>query len=162
MLHELLALLHRRFLEWSRSTAGPPRILSELFLLILQLYEQIWRYLEVAQNFYFELAQGDRNSRMESCPWLRLLLALGTLATQYLAHNLDTEHLVKLLGETHGTQHLIWHTLLCTSICYIYTTGNNFLTQTVCQLKILFTASPHYQRNNSATPLRFRKQSCAK
>ena len=91
---------------------GPPRILSELFLLILQLYEQIWRYLEVAQNFYFELAQGDRNSRMESCPWLRLLLALGTLATQYLAHNLDTEHLVKLLGETHGTQHLIWHTLL--------------------------------------------------
>ena len=97
---------------------GPPRILSELFLLILQLYEQIWRYLEVAQNFYFELAQGDRNSRMESCPWLRLLLALGTLATQYLAHNLDTEHLVKLLGETHRTQHLIWHTLLCTSICY--------------------------------------------
>ena len=118
MLHELLALLHRRLLEWSRSTAGPPRILSELFLLILQLYEQIWRFLEVAQNFYFELAQGDRNSRMESCPWLRLLLALGTLATQYLAHNLDTEHLVKLLGETHGTQHLIWHTLLCTSICY--------------------------------------------
>ena len=89
-----------------------------IILLILQLYEQIWRYLEVAQNFYFERAQGDRNSRMESCPWLRLLLALGTLATQYLAHNLDKEHLVKLFGETHGTQHLIWHTLLGTSICY--------------------------------------------
>ena len=44
---------------------------------------------------------------MESCPWLRLLLALGTLATQYLAHNLDTEHLVKLLGETHGTHYLV-------------------------------------------------------
>ena len=79
MLH---ALLNRRLLEWSRSTEGPPRILSELFLLILQLYEQNWRFLKVAQNFYFELGQGDRNSRMEGCPWLRLLLALGTLATQ--------------------------------------------------------------------------------
>ena len=104
--------------------------MSELFLLILQLYEQIWRYLEVAQNFYFELAQGDRNSRMESCPWLRLLLALGTLATQYLAHNLDTEseHLVKLLGETHGTQYFV----------HLFAIHCNFLTQTVFQLKILF------------------------
>ena len=114
------------------------RILSELYLLILQLYEQIWRYLEAAQNFYFELAQGDRNSRMESCPWLRLLLALGTLATQYLAHNLDTEHLVKLLGETP------WHTILDMEhiawyIYLLYTTGNNFLTQNFFQLKILFT-----------------------
>ena len=53
-----------------------------IILLILQLYEQNWRFLKVAQNFYFELGQGDRNSRMEGCPWLRLLLALGTLATQ--------------------------------------------------------------------------------